>query len=85
MRDELLPLRETGLSLAREAYRAGSGTILTVLDAQRSLLDGRAGYVEAQATAAEAVIDLERIAGRPYSAIASTQDSPGPQTTETNP
>ena len=69
MRDELLPLRENGLRLAREAYRVGSTTLLTVLDAQRRLLEARAGYVDVQAAAGIARIDLERIAGQPFAAI----------------
>lgn len=67
-RDELLPLREEGLTLAREAYRLGSGTVLTVLEAQRSLLSARASHIEALAAAAEARLELERVAGRPLSA-----------------
>ena len=43
MRDELLPLRENGLRLAREAYRVGSTTLLTVLDAQPPTLGGSRG------------------------------------------
>jgi len=69
MRDELLPLRETGLVLAREAYRIGSGTLITVLDAQRRLLEARASYVDVQAAAGLARIDLERICGRPFSEL----------------
>lgn len=67
-RDELLPLREEGLTLAREAYRLGSGTVLTVLEAQRSLLSARASHIEALAAAAEARLELERVAGQPLSA-----------------
>ena len=67
-RDELLPLREEGLSLAREAYRLGSGTVLTVLEAQRSLLSARATHIEALVAANEARLELERIAGRPLPA-----------------
>lgn len=66
LRDELLPLRETGLRLARESYRAGGTTLLTVLDAQRRLLEARAENVDARAAAGMAKFDLERIGGRPF-------------------
>jgi len=55
--------------LAREAYRIGSGTLITVLDAQRRLLEARASYVDVQAAAGLARIDLERICGRPFSEL----------------
>ena len=79
MRDELLPLRENGLRLAREAYRVGSTTLLTVLDAQRRLLDARAGYVDVQAAAGVARIDLERIAGKPLAAVSAAPEQPQSQ------
>jgi len=79
MRDELLPLRENGLTLAREAYRVGSTTLLTVLDAQRRLLEARAGYVDVQAAAGVARIDLERIAGRPFAALSAPPEQPQSQ------
>jgi cobalt-zinc-cadmium efflux system outer membrane protein len=71
IRDELLPLRESGLTLAREAYRVGSATLITVLDAQRRLLEARAGYVDVQAAAGLAGIDLERISGRPFAELSA--------------
>lgn len=80
MRDELLPLRENGLRLAREAYRVGSTTLLTVLDAQRRLLEARAGYVDVQATAGLARIDLERIAGQPFAALSAPPEQPQSET-----
>ncbi len=76
MRDELLPLRENGLRLAREAYRFGGTALLTVLDAQRRLLEARAGYVDVQAAAGLARIDLERIAGQPFAALSALRDQP---------
>jgi outer membrane protein TolC len=76
MRDELLPLRENGLRLAREAYRVGSTTLLTVLDAQRRLLEARGGYVDVQAAAGLARIDLERIAGQPFAAFSTPSAQP---------
>jgi len=76
MRDELLPLRENGLRLAREAYRVGSATLLTVLDAKRRLLEARAGYIDVQAAAGLARVDLERIAGQPFATLAAPNEQP---------
>jgi len=85
MRDELLPLRESGLALAREAYRVGSTTLLTVLDAQRRLLEARAGYVDVQAAAGLARIDLERIAGQPFAALSAPSEKPQSETPRNEP
>lgn len=79
MRDELLPLRENGLRLARESYRVGSTTLLIVLDAQRRLLEARAELVEVQAAAGIARIDLERIAGQPFASISTAMKEIRPQ------
>ncbi len=80
MRDELLPLRNSGLTLAREAYRIGGTTLLTVLDAQRRLLEARAGYVDLQAAAALARIELERIAGLPFQNLVGPENQPPVET-----
>ncbi len=74
VRDELIPLREKGLALAREAFRVGNTTILTTLDAQRTLLEARTGYIQAQADAALATIELERISGLPFADLAASKD-----------
>lgn len=85
MRDALLPLRENGLNLAREAYRVGSGTLITVLDAQRRLLETRAGYVDVQAAAGLAAIDLERISGRPFAELSAPSDQSPSKLSENRP
>ncbi len=85
MRNELLPLREKGLTLAREAYRVGSTTLLTVLDAQRRLLEARAGYVDVQAAAGLARIDLERIAGQPFARLSAPREPIQSLTSENKP
>jgi len=85
MRDELLPLRENGLRLAREAYRVGSTTLLTVLDAQRRLLEARGGYVDVQAAAGLARIDLERIAGQPFAVLSASPEQPQSETPRNEP
>lgn len=73
VRDELIPLREKGLALARDAFRIGNTTILTTLDAQRTLLEARTGYIQAQVDAALATIELERISGLPFATLAASE------------
>lgn len=68
-RDDLLPLRETSLELAHDAYRAGSESFLVVLEAQRTLLATRAGYVAALESWAVALVELERVTGQPIERI----------------
>jgi outer membrane protein, heavy metal efflux system len=68
-RDEYLPLQEESLQLAREAYRVGRAQLLAVLDVQRGLLDARAGYISALAEAGIAIVELERVAGRPIGGL----------------
>jgi outer membrane protein, heavy metal efflux system len=70
-RDQLLPLRETSLNVSCEAYEAGRASFLQVLEAERTLLEARAGYVEALQNSAEAVVELERVTGQPVSKIFS--------------
>ena len=76
--EELLPLRQSNLDLVREAFRAGRANLVLVLDAQRSLIDSRARYVEAQRDAAVTLTELEKVAGRPMveilNATAGTRD-----------
>lgn len=85
VRDELLPLREKGLALVREAFRVGNTTMLTTLDAQRTLLDAKTGYIQAQADAALATIELERISGQSFAALAVPPEPTQPANGEIQP
>lgn len=76
-KEKVLPLRETGLSLAQGAYTAGRATLLSVQEAQRLLLEARAGHVEALTNHSLAVVELERVAGRPFSKL--IESMPGTQ------
>jgi cobalt-zinc-cadmium efflux system outer membrane protein len=77
-RDQVLPLRETSLDLARTAYQAGRTTLLNVLEAQRALLTARAGYADSLQASASAVVELEKATGQPLNKIleASTTAEP---------
>jgi len=72
---QVLPLRERSLELAREAYRSGRVTFLSVLEAQRELLAARAEHVQALQDAAVAIVDLERLTGRPARELFAEQPS----------
>jgi outer membrane protein, heavy metal efflux system len=67
--EQLLPLREGSLELSREAYRYGRASFLQVLEAERKLLEARAGYLQALETSATALADLERVTGQPIAQI----------------
>lgn len=69
----VLPLREKSLDLATEAYRAGRTPFLSVLDAQRNFLQARAGYIEALEAYALAIVEVERVSGRPLSILQEGQ------------
>ncbi len=68
-RDQVLPLRETSLELARAAYQAGRTPLFNVLEAQRALLTARAGYAESLQASAAALVELEKATGQPLSRI----------------
>jgi cobalt-zinc-cadmium efflux system outer membrane protein len=68
---QLLPLRQGSLELSQEAYRYGRASIVQVLDAERRLLEARAGYLEALQTSSTALVDLERVTGQPAARILS--------------
>ena len=60
---EVLPALEETRRMTEEGYRDGRVDLLRVLDAQRAVLDGRAGYVEAQVAWQRALADVERAVG----------------------
>ena len=68
-RDEVLPLRETSLDLARTAYQAGRTPLLNVLEVERALLTARAGYAESLQASASALVELEKATGQPIARI----------------
>ena len=80
-----LPLREQGLTLAQGAYTAGRTTLLSVQEAQRLLLAARFGYVEAVTNHVLAIVELERVAGRPFSKLIEMPTGPLPPDPATTP
>ena len=68
-REQLLPLRQANLELARNAYQAGHASFLVVLEAQRTLLAARAGYTRALDDSAVSLVAIEQVAGQPIEKI----------------
>ncbi len=64
-RDNITPLRESSLELAREAFRAGKTGFLSVLEAQKRLLAARRDANEWAEASALMLIELEAACGRP--------------------
>ena len=72
-REEVLPLRTTSLDLSGTAYQAGRTPLLNVLEAERALLTARSGYVDALRDSAEALVELEKVTGRPLRVLEAEQ------------
>ena len=64
-RDTLVPTATDVESLAEEAYRLGRGSVLAVLEAQRSLRDTRREYLDSLLSLQSALADLEDVLGGP--------------------
>ena len=73
---ELLPQARNTLSISEAAYQAGNTPILNVIDAQRSLLESRRGYIASLQAAANAFVELERAVARPIEVILSPPEPP---------
>ena len=71
--NEFLPLKESSLELAREAYRAGKIPLVSVLGAQRALRDAHAGRIEILRDGALARIELERATACPEGEFATRE------------
>ena len=65
-REDIAPLRESSLELAREAFRAGKTGFLSVLEAQKRLLAARRDANAWAEASALMLIELEAACGRPF-------------------
>ena len=63
-RDEILPLQEAGLELARESFAEGKTGFLSVLEAQSRLLAARRAFVHRSEQLALSLPELEAACGR---------------------
>ena len=68
-RDKQLPAAERSVALSREAYKAGRLPFLSILEAERTYLAARSGYLDAVESAALATVELEQVTGRPASVL----------------
>lgn len=71
-RDQAQPLARENVETARRAYQAGEESIVTLMDAQRTLVSQRTAYVNAQQNCAVALAALRR-------AVGGTLPPPDPQ------
>ena len=78
IRDELLPQAERSVQLAQKAYELGDTAVLTLLEAQRTVLQARQGYIDARVEAIKAVSGLERTAGVPLEELGAAKAALGP-------
>jgi cobalt-zinc-cadmium efflux system outer membrane protein len=65
MRGEILPRAEESLSLARQGFERGLFGQLDLLEAQRTLVEVRAEYIQAAVTYHQLVAEVERLLGGP--------------------
>lgn len=70
-RTRLLPLSEDNLAAARADYRAGAGSFLNVIDAEREQLRTEDGLARARADYLRRLAELERWLGAPLDASGS--------------
>ena len=84
-REQILPQSSLSLQMARDSYRAGKVSILTVLDAQRTWLTVRQAYIDALERAAASIPQLELAVGATLAdvlrAAAATQPATRPAAT----
>jgi cobalt-zinc-cadmium efflux system outer membrane protein len=80
---QVLPAAQRVLDSARQAYTAGTGTYLDLIESQRTLLDVRLALAEARASREQNLIDLEAIAGVDVETLATTAPTTRPTTTTT--
>lgn len=64
-RQEIVPQAERNLKFSRDSYSAGQTSILTLLEAQRLLLESRRGHIAARLELATAISELEQRVGEP--------------------
>ena len=68
--NRVLPQEQQSLELARDAYRLGETSFLSVLEAQKSFLAAREQHLETLRDSANTLVDLEQVTGQPLSGIA---------------
>ena len=76
LKREILPGAQSAFDAATKGYELGKFSYLDALDAQRTLLQARAQYLQALADAHRSATDLNRLIGTPATAAAVAAAAP---------
>ncbi|MEE9293682.1 MAG: TolC family protein [Phycisphaerae bacterium] len=74
--DEVVPQAERNLEFATASYSSGQTNILTLIEAQRLLLEARRGFVAVTLEASTAVARLEQTIGLPLDGLETQESTP---------
>jgi len=74
--DEVVPQAERNLEFPTASYSSGQTKILTLIEAQRLLLQARRGFVTVTLEASTAVARLEQTIGLPLDGFETQQSAP---------
>jgi len=66
---ELLPQVEQNLEMATTAYSSGQASLVALLEAQRTYLEAKTGYIQSRQESAAAMLRLEQAVGKPLKQI----------------
>lgn len=69
LRNDVLPKAEQAFAAAQDGYRQGKFDYLYALDAQRTLFETQAGYIDAVEAYHKAGADLQRLVGAPPTGV----------------
>jgi cobalt-zinc-cadmium efflux system outer membrane protein len=84
IRDEALPPATEAFDVTRRAFETGDLAFIDMLDAQRTLVELRTGYLDALADYHAAAAEIEGLIGRPLDTIAPPDDSDHTKTSGAN-
>lgn len=76
-RDTLLPQAEQSLNVAEEAYRSGQADFLSVIDAQRLLLEMQLSLEREKASREQRLAEIEMLTGRPADELSQHTNGDG--------
>ena len=78
---QIVPATERLLGLARQAYAAGTGSFIDLIEAQRTLLEVRLGLAEARAAREQTLADVEALVAVDMETMSPTTAPPSTQPT----
>jgi outer membrane protein, heavy metal efflux system len=76
LRDQGLPAAQRAFDGAQEAFRRGQFNYLSLLDAQRTLIEARSQYVDALAAYHSAVVEVEGLLGHSIESLDTAPQTP---------